>query len=265
MGRKLIVILCAVCLSTLLYGAVSIQKPSQETAVTEINLIKSQPDKYIFAESTCATWEEALDNAQFVLGTEIEMWFKDQNQTDVSGYVVKAQKNVLGIQSMRGNRFRAFLYVKKEDIMPYSTQDQLVVVPIGGGGTSINKLDNGQTNVTPALPPTTSPTPQSQPQRAPQVNTYQPTKFEQEILSIVDANNIGSFIKRLQAEGKITSYGKYKDMPSSIDCYLFVYNREMQIAAYLKKTGQSYINLRKGTTDHITNYQGCGAYWFQLK
>ncbi|MBQ0088079.1 MAG: hypothetical protein KBT27_01955 [Prevotellaceae bacterium] len=265
MGRKLIILCGVMFIASLAHGSITIQTPSQETAITEINNIKMQPDKYICAESTCATWEEALDNAQYLLGSEIEMWFKSQNQKDVSGYVAKAQKSILGIQSMRGNRYRAFLYVKKEDVMPYSVQDQLVVVPISGEGTSINKLDNGQTNMTPAPSLATSSMSQSQPQKESQADIYQPTKFEQEILSITDANNIGSFIKRLQSEGKIAEYGKYKDMPPYIDCYLFVYNRDMMIPAHLKKSGQTYINLKTGKSDQVTNYQGCGAYWFKLK
>jgi hypothetical protein len=61
------------------------------------------------------------------------------------------------------------------------------------------------------------------------------------------------------------NYGKYKDMPSGIDCYLFVYNRDMIITAHLYKNNNTYLNLKTGNEDYLVNYKGCGALWFQLK
>ena len=245
MGRKLISALVVAMVSFVTVFAQS------SASMQEINEIKKQGETYLFAESTSETWADALDNAKYLLGIEIETWVKSNGQTEAEGYVAKAKNHIFEIKSMRGDRFRAFVYVAKTEIMPYSEADQLVVVPMNGDKeTTIELVSSSKSPESPETP---------------QPTTYQPTAFEQEMMSITNANNIGTYIKRLQSEGKIKAFGKYKDMPANADCYLYVYNREMAIPAYLKKQGQTYTNLRTGQADNVTNYKGCGAYWFQIK
>lgn len=55
---------------------VSFYMIAQENATQSINEIKRQSDIYLYAESTSQTWEEALDNAKYLLGVEIETWVK---------------------------------------------------------------------------------------------------------------------------------------------------------------------------------------------
>lgn len=218
---------------------------AQGNATQSINDIKRQGDIYLYAESTSQAWEEALDNAKYLLGVEIETWVKSLETKPADGYIAEAQNHVYNLKSMRGDRFRAFVYVKKTDIMPIANASQLVVVPISEEQkTTISEVSSSRKQVT---------------------IEYQPSEFEEEMMSITDANNIGMFIKRLKSEGKVVNYGKYKDMPSGIDCYLFVYNRDMAIPAYLHKQGNSYTNIKTGKQDQVTNYAGCGAWWFQLK
>ncbi len=230
---------------------------AQTNATQSINEIKSHPNIYLYAESTSQTWEEALDNAKYLLGVEIETWVKTLETPPADGYIAEAQNHIYNLKSMRGDRFRAFVYVKKTDVVPYANASQLVVVPISKDQeTTISEVTatqpdkQGQQTVTRKQ--------SAQPE-------YLPSEFEQEMMSITDANNIGTFIKRLKSEGRVVRYGKYKDMPSDIDCYLFVYNREMAIPAYLHKQGNTYTNIKTGKQDQVTNYTGCGAWWFQLK
>lgn len=224
---------------------VSLNLFAQTNATQSINEIKRQGDTYLYAESTSQTWEEALDNAKYLLGVEIETWVKTLDSKPADGYIAEAQNHILSMKSMRGDRFRAFVYVKKTDIMPIANASQLVVVPISEEQkTTITEVSSSRKSDIPA---------------------YQPTEFEEEMMSITDANNIGTFIKRLKSEGRIVNYGKYKDMPANIDCYLFVYNRDMAIPAYLHRHGGTYINLKTGKQDLISNYSGCGAWWFQMK
>lgn len=223
---------------------VSFYMIAQENATQSINEIKRQSDIYLYAESTSQTWEEALDNAKYLLGVEIETWAKTIDSQPADGYIAEAQNHILNLKSMRGDRFRAFVYVKKSDIMPIVNASQVLVI----SADEERKTTISEVNTRPT-----------------EVLLYQPTQLEKEIMSVSNANNIGTFIKRLKSEGKLGNYGKYKDMPSGIDCYLFVYNRELEISAYLHKTGNKFINLKSGEPDPISNYSGCGAWWFQLK
>ena len=94
---------------------------------------------------------------------------------------------------------------------------------------------------------------------------FQRTPLENDILAISNAQNIQPFIKKLQSENRISRFGKYADMPSDINCYLFVYDRNMNIPAYLRKEGAIYINLKTGEMDDVANYKGCGAIWFRIR
>jgi hypothetical protein len=230
---------------------------AQEDATQAINDIKRHSDIYLYSESTSQSWEEALDNAKYLLGVEIETWVKTLDTPPADGYVAETEKHIYHLQSMRGDRYRAFVYVKKADISACENASQLVVVPIKEQQTNVQEVTTPSPEPVVAAP--------HEVRQTENIPAYTPTEFEKEMMSITDANDIGTFIKRLKSEGKIINHGKYKDMPIDINCYLFVYNREMEIPAYLHKQGNNYTNLKTGRQDHVTNYKGCGAMWFQLK
>jgi len=244
-NRYLFICIVMLTAQSLLWG-------QEQNIVQEINKIKANTGEYIYAESTCATWEEALDNAKYLLGVEIETWAKTHGEVDAAGYVAKAQNSLVEMKSMRGDRFRAFVYVNIKDIFSYKSNNQIVVVPVDASNASS----------------ITAMTPQkSQQAEYPGATTAEPQKnvFEQEILSITDAKNIEPYITNLSKNGKIDSFGKYKDIPAQGDCYLFVYDREMTVSAHLKRVNNNFINIQNGKNDDIKNYKGCGAIWFKIK
>lgn len=240
---------------------------AQEDATQAINEIKRHSDIYLYSESTSQSWEEALDNAKYLLGVEIETWVKTLDSKPAEGYIAEAQNHIYNLKSMRGNRFRAFVHVKKSDIVPYESAAQLVVVPVSEKHqTTITEVSPSQaTEVVPVTENQHTTISEVTPTPPQNVAAYKPSKLEEEIMAVTDASNIGTFIKRLKSEGRLGEYGKYKDMPEDIDCYLFVYNRELAIPAYLHKVGGKFINIKSGELDHVSNYSGCGAWWFQIR
>lgn len=236
---------------TLSLGIVS----AQESANQQINEIKRQPDLYLFAESTSEHWSDAQDNAKFLLCMEVESWVKSMGRQDsVSGYVAKAKNMIFELKSMRGERYRAFMYLKKTDLMPYTADENVMVIPTA--------QDQSVKAYVPEPSPVQHPV-EPQPQQ-PQAPAFVLTSLEVQMLTITVGSNIASFVQRLKSEGQILNYGRYRDMPN-IECDLFVYNQEQQIVAYLRKTLTGYINLRTQQKDDITNYKGCGAIWLQPK
>jgi len=242
MGRIKYFLLSMLCFST------TLSMGQTDDALSRINAIKMQGNTYLYSGGTGASWEQAMDAAKSALKIEIEIWVKQQGKTEVD-YIAKAQNKILEIRSMRETLYYAFAYVKKVDIIPYNEVNQLIVV------SQVNKTE--MRDVTPQ--------PDSTAKSAKGIIQPQLTQIEQEMLTIYNANNIGTYIKKLKQENKLSGLGKFEDIPQNGDCYLFVFNREYQVIAHLKKQGQIYTNIQTGKQEKMSNYNNCGAYWFQLK
>ena len=254
----------------LLAASLFAQAPASD-AVAHINNIKSQSDIYLYAESTAQTWQDALDNAKYLLEVEVESWAKETaGQEDVSAYVLQMQNDMLEIQSMRGSRYRAFVYVKKTDIVPYPKKDNLMIVPANRDGAQVRSVKPEEKG---GKEEAQQPAPRPDNNRgqfviqgddAPEKPALTP--IEQGMLSVKKNTEIGTYITRLKKEGKSVQHGKYSEMPDGVECRLFVYNREGNIVAcLLRKADGSFRNLKTGQPDDIQNYHGCGGYWFLLK
>ena len=255
--------------------AIAEPAPQPLTLQQQINAIKMDMDIYLFAESTTDTWESALDNARFLLNIEIENYIKSLGLKDsVVGYVARASNQMMQIQSMRGNRYRAFVYVKKADIIPHLAGEEVMYVP-ADANSQITAFDPvkaaeekaaAEAAVAAAeqarLDSIKAAEEKAAEEAAAAVNL---TDMELDMLKVTSGADIGAFVKGLVNANTILAYGKFSDLPANTDCLLFVYNRNKEIVAYLRKTGNEYLNLQTKQADSITNYKGCGAIWFQPK
>lgn len=210
-------------------------------AVKDINRIKSD-SLYLSAESTVRDWETALDNAKVLLSREIEDWLTEKGYKDVSGVIASLQEHILEIKTTRASLYRAFVYVKKSDILSYTDKSKLLVVDI-----------EKKTTVKPR-------------QEEPVHVLYSPTAEEKEMLEIVNSIDIEKYIKEKQRNGVISTYGKYANLPTAGLIYLFIYNKEGKVPACLKMENGKTINIATGKQEVISQvYKGCGAIWFQTK
>lgn len=257
-----------------------------QTPADEINAIKLQAEVYVYAEFVSSKSSEALEYAKLMLEDAVMGWISENVKLESSASNELANKAISKatiIEARRGERYRTFMYVSRADLETLA-------------GSSLKKndvsLSTPPTHVAPieepvAMQPATEPTYESVPKTTPsateeefvsldefeeegedvksEVNTFQRTPLEDDILAISHAQNIQPFIKKLQSENRISRFGKYADMPSDINCYLFVYDRNMNIPAYLRKEGAIYINLKTGEMDDVANYKGCGAIWFRIR
>lgn len=226
-------------------------------ALKQINAIKVDVQTYLSAESTSAQWEDAYDNAKALLELKIEEWAKDKAKTeDLTGCIAKAENSIFEIKARRGNLYRAFLYVKKSDIMTYFVEKEVVKVPVN----NTSQASETEITVKHAAPEMVTVLVPEQPK--PESNiAYQHTTAEVSMLKVSSFNDIEPFIKN----NNISDYGKHVTMPSVGDFYVFVYNREGDISAYLHHLAEGYFNLKTGSEDQLTNYKGCGAFWFRIK
>lgn len=280
-------IIFAIMISAL--GIASIQGQTTN-AIKEINTIKKAPDKYIYAEGTSATWEEALDNAKTLLSATIELWAKESNTNeDVKGFVAKANEHLFEIKATRGQLFRAFVYVKKSDLQPYTSDDQILIIPVSNDtnvqvthvipskeendahiSLEIDSTSESNVVVIPPFEVAEVLQPEvaiaEEPVEKPVLEEkYEPTERERRILQVMSSSQIDDYIREMQSQNSISNFGKYKQMPQNEECYLFVYNQSGEIPAHLHRVEGKYFNVQTGQEDDIDNYKGCGAFWFTFR
>ena len=227
---------CLFCVTTV--------KAQQVADVTKsISAIK-RDHQYLYAETTMKNLDEAFSGAKAILESVVSNWIHEQYpKEDIELCIVKAKNHCLQLQTRRGDYYRAFVYVRKSDILPVSDKSEIDVFQVSPqtpeSGFSALQEEN--------LPTVTL------------------TDEEQRMKDIRSFYEIEPYVKELQKSGKITNYGKYSTMPVDSDCHLFVYNRDGEVVAVLRKETSASLNLNTLLQDDVKNYKNCGAIWLQLK
>ena len=131
--------------------------------------------------------------------------------------------------------FRAFVYVKKSDIIPANNtvvlENTAVTEPQSLGG-------------------------------AEEVNTL--PEVVRLIASCTEYSDMVAYIKQYKAKGVIGNYGRYATLDNPDNYYLAIYNTAGKVVAVLSP-GEDRTNVVTKKADGIVNYSGCGAIGFNLK
>lgn len=240
MKSKLLIMAMAV----LHWGHLCAQNQSPEQALQEINRIKLSGN-YIWAEGTSAkSQQDALENAQSVLNYEIQNWLKSTSQKDVAGFIMPTSDQCMKIQTKKRSLHRAFVYVDKSMMIPYSNKEKVMVVK-----RAEEKKDTKKKKEIAEVPVSSV------------ENIYSPTAFEKELLNISKRTEIEVFI----AQHHIKQHGKYKERPNSGTYYVIIYNKDGDIPACLKFSDGAIVNVATGEKDSFSNYKGCAAHWLIQK
>lgn len=237
----LILLLCAV-------GFMEIHAQSQEMA-KKISAIK-RDTTYLYAEATMKDLSEAFVGAKAILEMKVSDWIRSQKANEgVEVCIAKAKDHCFEVQTRRGDYYRAFVYVKKSDIMPVADKSEVVVFQVASQDTEKPSANEAISEEAPV-------------ETKPAITL---TPDEQQMTSITRFYDIEPYIKNLKGKDRLIAYGKYATMPKNEDCHIFVYDQQGNISALLRKNGSSQINLNTLKEDNIKNYKNCGAIWFQLK
>jgi len=217
------------------------QELSADDAMNEINRIKLDGN-YVWAEGTSTkSKKEAIENAQSVLSYEIQNWLSATGQKDVKGVVLPTSDQYMKIHTQRRSLHRVFVYVDKNQIIPYKNDKTIVVME----KKEEKKKKKGEE---PKI-------------ESSYEEVYMPTPLEQEMLNIKTTSEIAEYIRRPNIE----STGTYKDRLQTGEYYIFIYNREGKVPACLKSGNGILTNVATGKEDSFENYKGCGGRWFILK
>ena len=95
-----------------------------------INQVK-RDTMYIYAETTMKDLEEAYNGARAILEMKVGEWVRAQHPKEgVELCIVKAKEHFLQLETRRGDFFRAFVYVKKSDIMPVTDKSEVTIFEV---------------------------------------------------------------------------------------------------------------------------------------
>lgn len=246
---------------------------NQAELKSKVNEIKKSPD-YIYAETTRETAEEAKSAAEEQLYNNINIWVAQEKKLRGAKQVIvaEAKADYEEYQLQRGNLVRAFLYVKKSDIIACDNVRVLNVNPLKEGEAKDDKaqqpadlqpsLEDAIEGTVPEQKIAEDPQPAADPQPAKPAVEISP--LVKELANIATIQAFGTRLKELKAQGKVGVYGKYKELPDPDNCLLVVYNRQGTIEAVLTAGAQRY-NATTALPDALANYPGCAAIGFTLK
>lgn len=226
----------AVALSAVaLFSSVSAQT-SVEDQKKEINKIKKS-SSYIYAEATLADKQAAIDLAKDILYQNVNEWVSKQKKFAGSNSVVTVNTNyaVDDMTLPRGNMYRAFMYVKKSDIIPASnvtvTETPEMQVAADGKPSSKVEVIAGDTEASAVV---------------------------SELLKAENTGQLSAVLKQLKQQGKVSDYNKLSALSQPEDYFMVIFTREGNIEAVLSD-GADRVNMKTGQADKIANYKGCGA------
>lgn len=238
------------CLSFIIYH---LSFSYAQSIAQDINKIK-RDTMYIYAEATMKDLNEAYNGARAILEMKVGDWVRAQHPEEgIEVCIVKAKEHFIQLETRRGDFYRAFVYVRKSDIMPVADKSEVTVFEVA--------------------PPTQPNQPQAAPaiilsEEAPiekETPVLELTSEEKQMKQVRSFYEIEPYIKGLKSKDKLKAYGKYATMPANENCHLFVYDKQGNISALLRKSGDIQYNLNTHKEDNVKNYKNCGAIWFQLK
>lgn len=225
----LIIVLCSIT-------ALAQNAEEQKKKIASIK----KSNSYIYAEVTTTDQQQAIDLATDMLHKNVNEWAAKKKQFAGSTKIVTVNTNysVDQVTMPRANMFRAFMYVKKTDIIP---------------------AENVEIRDTPTEVASSNTT---KPKAATMTTIGNSTRdaVVSNLLVIKNTGQLSAKLKELKANGKIIEYNnlpglKGKNMAEYI---MVVFNKEGNVEAVLSE-GESRTNLSTGNLDQLSNYKGRGA------
>ena len=273
--------------------ALSIPTLAQEDKNAEINKIKRSRDYLTVTGTSMFSAEEASENARMLIDVEIEQWLQENAEGDIAGYVAKSKENLAVIETKRGSLFRAFIYVKKKDILPYYEDEtvmaelpnpivtdtpiivdtmkveEITTPPVEENIVEV-KSEEKLVSTVDYLPPVEKPV--EKVIVAPLESAsggISNTEEEKSILKVYSVSSVSKYLGKLKQADKLAEYGKEIAWPDNGVVYFFFADYNNVVRGYIKMTDGTAFNLANGEevelADYLTKYETGTYIWFTLK
>ncbi|MGN0049107.1 MAG: hypothetical protein ACI37U_09495 [Bacteroides sp.] len=255
-------------------GLLSLSSAFAQDKQSEINKIKKDRNYLTATGSSAVSKEDALAKAREQIDALIAQWLAENANGDISGYVAKSKESISQIDTQRGSLFRCFVYVKKQEILPYYKGDILITDNLQeqSAAPATDTVPASEVASITVPKETTVPAPVAKP------NVEKPVQAvggishsgeERAMLDIPSVSALSSYLKRLHRQGKLADFNEATAWPQEGIVYLFVadYNEvirkrvkvEQGVAKDLK--GGERLNLNS----LLANYESGTYFWITLK
>lgn len=271
----------------------SIPTLAQEDKNAEINKIKRSRDYLTVTGTSMFSAEEASENARILIDVEIEQWLQENAEGDIAGYVAKSKENLAVIETKHGSLFRAFIYVKKKDILPYYENETVMAelpnpivadTPIVVDTVKVEEIttppveknivevksEEKLVSTVDYLPPVEKPV--EKVIVAPLESAsggISNTEEEKSILKVYSVSSVSKYLGKLKQADKLAEYGKEIAWPDNGVVYFFFADYNNVVRGYIKMTDGTAFNLANGEevelADYLTKYETGTYIWFTLK
>lgn len=277
----------------LVFFAWAIPILAQEDKNAEINKIKRSRDYLTVTGTSMASAEEASENAKMLIDVEIEQWLQENAEGDIAGYVAKSKENLAVIETKHGSLFRAFIYVKKKDILPYYKDETVMAelpnpivtdTPIIVDTVKVEetttppveenivemKSEKGLVSTVEYLPPVEKPTEEVivAPLESASGGVYN-VEEEKSMLKVYSVSSVSKYLGKLKQADKLAEYGKELVWPDNGVVYFFFADYNNVVRGYIRITDGTAFNLTNGEqvelADYLTKYETGTYIWFTLK
>ena len=266
---------------------------AQEDKNAEINKIKRSRDYLTVTGTSMVSAEEASENAKMLIDVEIEQWLQENAEGDIAGYVAKSKENLAVIETKRGSLFRAFIYVKKKDILPYYEDETVMAelpnpivtdTPIIVDTVKVEEIttppveenivevksEEKLVSTVDYLPPVEKPV--EKVIVAPLESAsggISNTEEEKSILKVYSVSSVSKYLGKLKQADKLTEYGKEIAWPDNGVVYFFFADYNNVVRGYIKMIDGTAFNLANEEqvelADYLTKYETGTYIWFTLK
>lgn len=227
MKKIMMVLVAAIVVMTV--SAQSIEEQKKKIADIKKN------SSYIYAEITTTDQQQAIDLATDMLNQNVNEWVTKQKKFAGANKIITINTNytVEQITMPRANMFRAFMYIKKSDILPAENVE----------------VKNAPTEIASAVPAKAVKTPVA------------PQSFvATELIKLENTGQLSEKLKELKASGKVSEYSNLRGLQGKnlSEYMMVVFNKDGVIEAVLSE-GDSRTNIKTGALDQLSNYKGRGA------
>ena len=240
---KKIILVCMVITSLTPCNGQNKEYDKEKAVITEV---KRNPSKYIYAEATCKSEEEAEAVAEEMFLENINEYVNSVKKLRKLGDIVlNDQKGLRQVITMpRGtNMHRVFLYVKKSDVV--AMKNPVVLTNTSNSDiesvSTISSIDGKTSHLDISIP--------------------QPI---QDIAGLKTLQQLNQYLKTKKQSGQILAYEKYNQLQVKSEWYLVVYDVNGSIKAVLTD-GNERINVMTKVSDSEKNYPGHAALGIKVK